>query len=96
MSVKILEENHKELILQSAKKMLYYGMKEFTHDNYGFSTVEIQKLKRTYDYAVGVDDFDVDTNRRDFVKFVDQYDKRRNLNFLETFPELKEFYVKNK
>jgi hypothetical protein len=45
---------------------------------------------------VGVDDFDVDTNRRDFVKFVDQYDKRRNLNFLETFPELKEFYVKNK
>jgi hypothetical protein len=71
-------------------------MKEFTHDNYGFSTVEIQKLKRTYDYAVGVDDFDVDTNRRDFVKFVDQYDKRRNLNFLETFPELKEFYVKNK
>ena len=96
MSVKILEENHKELILQSAKKMLYYGMKEFTHDNYGFSTVEIQKLKRTYDYAVSVDDFDVDTNRRDFVKFVDQYDKRRNLNFLETFPELKEFYVKNK
>ena len=71
-------------------------MKEFTHDNYGFSTVEIQKLKRTYDYAVSVDDFDVDTNRRDFVKFVDQYDKRRNLNFLETFPELKEFYVKNK
>ena len=45
---------------------------------------------------MSVDDFDVDTNRRDFVKFVDQYDKRRNLNFLETFPELKEFYVKNK
>jgi hypothetical protein len=71
-------------------------MKEFTHDNYGFSTVEIQKLKRTYDYSVSVDDFDVDTNRRDFVKFVDEYDKRRDLNFLETFPQLKEFYVKNK
>ncbi len=96
LSVKILDDHHKELILESAKKMLYYGMKEFTHDNYGFSTVEIQKLKRTYDYSVSVDDFDVDTNRRDFVKFVDEYDKRRDLNFLETFPQLKEFYVKNK
>ncbi len=96
LSVKILEDDHKELILQSAKKMLYYGMKEFTHDNYGFSTVEIQKLKRTYDYSIGVDDFDVETSRRDFIKFVDQYDKRRDLNFLETFPQLKEFYVKNK
>ena len=86
---------YKELILQSAKKMLYYGMKEFTHDNYGFSTVEIQKLKRTYDYAISADDFDVETNRKDFVKFVDQYDKRRKLNFLDTFPQLKEFYVKN-
>ena len=95
LSVKILEDNHKELILQSAKKMLYYGMKEFTHDNYGFSTVEIQKLKRTYDYAISTDDFDVETNRKDFVKFVDQYDKRRKLNFLDTFPQLKEFYVKN-
>ena len=70
-------------------------MKEFTHDNYGFSTVEIQKLKRTYDYAISTDDFDVETNRKDFVKFVDQYDKRRKLNFLDTFPQLKEFYVKN-
>ena len=95
LSVKILEDDHKELILQSAKKMLYYGMKEFTHDNYGFSTVEIQKLKRTYDYAISTDDFDVETNRKDFVKFVDQYDKRRKLNFLDTFPQLKEFYVKN-
>ena len=95
LSVKILEDDHKELILQSAKKMLYYGMKEFTHDDYGFSTVEIQKLKRTYDYAISADDFDVETNRKDFVKFVDQYDKRRKLNFLDTFPQLKEFYVKN-
>ena len=70
-------------------------MKEFTHDNYGFSTVEIQKLKRTYDYEISTDDFDVETNRKDFVKFVDQYDKRRKLNFLDTFPQLKEFYVKN-
>lgn len=32
------------------------------------------------------------TNRKDFVKFVDEHDKRRGTNFLETFPELANDY----
>lgn len=95
LSVKILEDEHKELILESAKKALYYGIKEFTKDNYGFSNVEIQKIKRLYDYATGNSDFDVVKYRKDFVKFVNQYDQRRGTNFLETFPELKQLYVTN-
>ena len=35
-------------------------------------------------------------NREDFVKFVDEHDKRRGTNFLETFPELTNFYNKYK
>ena len=31
-------------------------------------------------------------NRRDFKIFVDEHDRRRGTNFLETFPELTEFY----
>mgnify|MGYP003624257364 FL=1 len=96
LSVKILDDEHKELILESAKKALYYGIKEFTHDNYGFSNVEIQKLKRIYDYAISDSLFDVSKQRRDFVKFVDKLDKRRDTNFNEVFPQLKEFYVRNK
>ena len=92
---KLIDE-HKELILESAKKALYYGIKEFTHDNYGFSNVEIQKLKRIYDYAISDSLFDVSKQRRDFVKFVDKLDKRRDTNFNEVFPQLKEFYVRNK
>ena len=34
----------------------------------------------------------ISAKRVDFVKFVNEYDIRRNLNFLETFPEMKEFY----
>ena len=30
--------------------------------------------------------------RQDFIKFIDEYDKRRKKNFLETFPEMEEFY----
>ena len=96
LSVKILEEEHKDLILKSAEKALYYGIKEFTQDNYGFSNVEIQKIKRTYDYATGSTDFNQDKYRKDFVKFVDEYDKRRDTNFVETFPELKSMYDKVK
>jgi len=96
LSVKILEPEHKTLILKSAEKALYYGIKEFTKDNYGFSNVEIQKIKRIYDYAVSEDTFDIERNRKDFVIFVDELDKRRGTNFLETFPELNEFYAKIK
>jgi len=96
LSVQILEPEHHHLILESAKKALYYGIKEFKHDNYGFSNVEIQKIKRIYDYASSHSVmFDIKKHRKDFIKFIDEYDKRRNTNFLNTFPELKEFYVKN-
>ena len=30
--------------------------------------------------------------RKDFFMFIDEYDIRRKLNFVDTFPELKEFY----
>ena len=96
LSVKILEDKDKELILNSAKKALYYGMKEYHQDNYGFSNVEIQKIKRIYDYAIGKSMFSVDKFRKEFVTFVDQLDERRGTNFQETFPELKEFYAKHK
>ena len=88
LSVKILTDEHKELILKSATKALYYGIKEFTHDNYGFSNIEIQKIKRIYDYAISNDEtFYVEKNTIDFVKFVNEHDKRRGTNFLQTFLE---------
>jgi organic radical activating enzyme len=96
LSVKILEPEHKELILKSAEKALYYGIKNFTKDNYGFSNVEIQKMKRLYDYAVGDSNFNQDKYRKDFVKFVDEYDKRRNTDFLGTFPQLNKLYAEYK
>lgn len=96
LSVKILEPEHHELILKSAEKMLYYGIKEFTTDNYGFSNVEIQKMKRIYDYATGEDGFETHKYRTDFVKFVDELDKRRGTDFNKTFPELNNLYDRYK
>ena len=96
LSVKILTPEQKQLILKAAEKALYYGIKEFTKDNYGFSNVEIQKIKRLYDYSIGTSNFDQDKYRKDFIKFVDEYDNRRNTNFLGTFPQFKELYAEYK
>jgi len=96
LNVKILEPEHKELILEAAKKAFYYGSNNMIDEVYGFTDVEIQKIKRTYDYAVGKSDFDEEKQRKDFVRFVTQYDERKNTNFVETFPELKELYDRYK
>ena len=96
LSILVLETQHKELILEAAKKAFYYGAKGFSKEFYGYSGIEIQKIKRLYDYSISEKNFDVDKNRKDFGKFITDYDKRRNTNFNKTFPQLKEFYAEYK
>lgn len=98
LTFKVLEKEHKELILEAANKSFYYAMPEFKHDFYGFSNTEVQKIKRIYDYSIAYDPgFDLKQNRIDLVNFVDEHDRRRGTNFLNTFPELEKIYtdVKN-
>jgi hypothetical protein len=96
LSVKILEPQHKELILEAAKKALHYGSNKMTSKTYGFTDVEIQKIKRVYDYAIGEDSFDTEKYRKDFGIFIKENDKRKGTDFYKVFPELKEFYDKYK
>lgn len=98
LSVKILDREHKDLILESAKKAFYYATPQFTNDYFGFSDTEVQKIKRLYDFAISDDGFEVEKNKLDFVKFVDEYDIRKGTNFLNTFPQLENFYneIRNK
>lgn len=61
--------------------------------NYGFNRFEAEKLKRVYDLIKSnVENEETTINRDDFVRFVDEHDIRRGTNFLETFPEMTEFY----
>lgn len=63
--------------------------------NKGFFEHEADKLKRIYTIAkdAGKDQY-ANINRKDFVNFVDEHDRRRGTNFLETFPEFEPFYKK--
>ena len=60
----------------------------------GFYDNEIYKLRRIYNIIKAELDSGNDntTNRKDFVLFVDEHDRRRGTNFLETFPDMSEFY----
>jgi hypothetical protein len=93
LSVNVLEKEHKELILDAAKKAMYYGK---IGNGYGFSDTQIQKIKRTYDYTISDTNTNRDLHKKQFVKYVTEYDKRRGTNFKETFPQLKEYYDKYK
>jgi organic radical activating enzyme len=57
----------------------------------GFYDFEIEKVKRNL--AVMKDRPNQNINRKNFLKYFDQYDHRKGTNLLDTFPELKEAYA---
>jgi len=64
------------------------------YDSTKFTEIEYEKFRRVRDYfaSTNYDDSVVNQGRMDFYNWFSQYDKRRGLNFLETFPEMKNFW----
>jgi hypothetical protein len=68
-----------------------------TIDDVGFSTKEIEKVKRIKDIFVSdylVDESTFDQDKKDLLKFIKEYEIRRGMNCEEYYPELKKF-IKN-
>jgi organic radical activating enzyme len=63
--------------------------------NRGFFEHEADKLKRIYNIAKDnkIDNW-TNVNRKNFIAFVDEHDRRRGTNFLQTFPEYQSVYDK--
>ena len=43
----------------------------------GYSDIEVQKLKRIYDWMLSRDEKDMDEHRRNFYRFFSEHDRRR-------------------
>jgi hypothetical protein len=59
-----------------------------------FNELEYAKFERVVKYmesAIYTPE-KINEGRRDFFNWFTEYDRRRGTNFLETFPELKDFY----
>ena len=66
-------------------------------DNHWLHQMEIEHIKRLIEYlnsteAPHAGASSMDVLQKDFKQFYQQYDQRRNKNFINTFPELKEWY----
>jgi len=78
----------------------YDFMKQNTDENdvTKFSELELERFKRVLKYmeATHYDPTRQEMGHKDFYQWFTEYDKRRGTNFLETFPEYKDFYLAGK
>jgi hypothetical protein len=74
---------------------------EFIRDNIDnsasdkFSDIEYEKFRRVVDYmeSTTYSDDKLLVGRRDFYNWFNEYDRRRDTDFLGTFPEMAEFFT---
>jgi len=97
-SVKILDKKWVSAIDEQVKLVDFYEqIRTGVVDGYGYTDIEINKVKRIKDwFSSDEDEVELGINRKDFYQFITEHDIRRNTNFSKTFPELEEFYKKCK
>lgn len=91
LSLTLLDANTKERFTADIEHLI---LERGVWDGYATLTFsEVDQLRRMIDYMnLSVDNIKLNSLRADFKLFVDEYDNRRNTNFIETFPELTTFY----
>jgi len=94
-TLQILEEEKWGPVLWDTVQYVdFLGIPKFDHELVGYSDVEVQKIKRAYDWMVSKfkDPEKIYRQRRDFGRFFKEHDRRRGTDFKKTFPELADFF----
>jgi pyruvate-formate lyase-activating enzyme len=90
LSLPNLDEDSKQSFKKSIEDLIYKR-----GENYKglgkLSFFEIDQLRRLIDYTL-TEDASFRKNRKDFYIYINEVDKRRNLDFLSTFTQLEEYY----
>lgn len=77
-----------------AEDDLHWMKQHQTDDGDGYSSHEVNKFARIVNWMKDSSNKKEMSNiRGDFFSFINEFDKRYNSSFLETFPEMKEFYI---
>lgn len=89
-SVKILNNEWGYEIDQQAKLADFYEqIRTGVTDGYGYTDIEINKIKRIKDWFTTKDSPSIlAQNRKDFYTFIVEHDRRRGTSFKNTFPDL--------
>jgi MoaA/NifB/PqqE/SkfB family radical SAM enzyme len=92
-TVQVLPYDFAHLIYEQAQLADFLGVPLFDHNYIGYSDIEIQKIKRTYDWMISpIDEKKLFEQRYNFGKYFEEHDKRRGTDFKKVFPEFAEFY----
>ena len=92
-TVQVLPFDYAKYITDQAKLITYYAAPSFDPKHIGYSDVEVQKVKRIYDWMISPQDATQQMkNRYSFYQYFSNHDKRRGTDFCKTFPQLEEFY----
>ena len=92
-TVQILPYEYSNYVKEQSKLISYYATPSFDASHIGYSDVEVQKVKRIYDWMLAPQDgIQQMKNRYSFYKYFSEHDRRRGTDFVKTFPELEEFY----
>jgi hypothetical protein len=91
-------QNSGQYGIDEVERCLKYMEENVQDDDYletfeGFKPYEILKVKR--DLAIMQESLPADQlllNKNNFYMFITEYDRRRQTNFMETFPELKSYW----
>lgn len=95
-TVKILDKEWGKEIDEQSKLVDFYEQTRIgLKDGYGYTDIEINKVKRIKDWFYSDEEQEnLNINRKDFYKFIREHDKRRGTDFVKTFPELEDFLHK--
>jgi len=94
-SLQILPEPYVAILENVVKWMELHRLDENSDRFDGFKDYEIQRLARDVEWmrkGKKLSEKYVNEQRADFYRFFNEYDQRRKINFLETFPQMKEFW----
>ena len=91
-SVQVLPNSFADLIYKQTQLTEFMATPNFETRLIGYSDIEVQKLKRIYDWHLSRNERDMDEHRRNFYRFFSEHDKRRGTDFVKTFPEFEDFW----
>lgn len=98
-SLQILPASYVDILEDTVAWMEQHKLDEHSGKFHGFKDYEIQRMRRDIDWmrkGRKLTESYVKQQHADFYRFFNEYDKRRNLNFLATFPQMREFWERCK